>query len=287
MTSPAPLLPSQETTASARHCTNCGHAVVEVYCASCGEKQPDHHDLTVGHFAHELFHELAHVDSKVFRTLRDLVVRPGELTAAYFEGRKKRYVAPLRLFLVLFALQFLAYSAYKPVAVYSLDTLMKVDQKHVFENALKKSAKKRNVTFTELTERVEHRWQKNMSLLSLLNIAGIAVMLKLLYARRRRFLGQHLVFAAHFMSFAYVMSLALWPVHLYTGVLQNTANRILMVVTAAISIYYLFLGLRRVYGQGPGKRLFKSVMVFAATYVTQMVLLGGSLFLAILQVLGV
>ncbi len=267
-------------------CTNCGHAVVEVYCASCGEKQPDHHDLTVGHFAHELFHELAHVDSKVFRTLRDLVLRPGELTAAYFEGRKKRYIPPLRLFLTLFALQFLAYSVYKPVAIYRLDTLMKVDQSHGLEDLMKRAAQKHNMTFAELTERVEHRWQKNMSLLSLLNIAGIALMLKLLYIRRRRFLGQHLVFAAHLMCFAYVMSLALFPVHLMTGVGQTLPNRILMVVTAAITIYYLFLALRRVYDQGPGKRLFKSVMVFAASYATMVILLGGSLLAAVFTVIG-
>jgi hypothetical protein len=268
-------------------CTNCGHDVVGVYCASCGEKQPHHHDLTVGHFAHELFHELAHVDSKVFRTLRDLVVRPGELTGAYFEGRKQRYIAPLRLFLTLFAIQFLAYSAYKPVAVYSLETMMKIDQSHKFENALKRASVKRKIPFEQLVERIEHRWQKNMSLVSLFSILGIALMLKLLYARRRRFLAQHLIFAAHFMCFAYVMSLAQWPVHLLTGVGQSTANRILTVVMSLIAIFYLFLALRRVYGQGPGKRVVKATLVWGATFATTMVLMTASLLAALLQVMGV
>jgi cation transport ATPase len=285
MTTPAPELPSHETSAPAK-CTNCSHDVVGVYCARCGEKQPGHHDLTLGHFLHELFHELAHVDSKVFSTLRDLLVRPGELTAAYFEGRKQRYVAPLRLFLTLFALQFLAYSAYKPVAIYSLEGLMTMDQTHQFENAMKRAAAKRHLTFAELTESVNHRWQKNMSLLSLGAIVGIALMLKLLYARRRRFLGQHLVFAAHFLCFTYVMSLAIWPVHLLTGIKQSTPNRLIMLLTVAISIYYVFVGLRRVYGQGAGKRLFKSVMVVAATFATTMVLLAGALLGAIVQVMG-
>jgi hypothetical protein len=286
MTTPAPVFSSHETSVPAK-CTNCSHDVVGVYCARCGEKQPGHHDLTLGHFLHELFHELAHVDSKVFRTLRDLLARPGELTAAYFEGRKQRYIAPLRLFLTLFALQFLAYSAYKPVAIYSLETLMTMDKTHQFENAMKRAAAKRHLTFAELTESVNHRWQKNMSLLSLGGIVGIALMLKLLYARRRRFLAEHLVFAAHFMCFTYVMSLALFPVHLVIGVGKTTPNRLLLVVTAGISIYYVFIGLRRVYGQGPGKRLFKSAMVVAATFATTMVLFIGALLGAIIQVMGV
>lgn len=266
-------------------CTNCNYELVDVYCARCGEKQPHHHDLTVGHFAHELFHELAHVDSKVFRTLRDLVAKPGELTAAYFEGRKQRYIAPLRLFLTLFAIQFLAYSVYKPVAVYSLEGMMQADTSHRFETMLKKTAEKRKIPFEQLVERIEHRWQKNMSLFSLLNIAGVAVALKLLYIRRKRFLAQHLIFAAHFMCFVYVMSLASWPIHLFTGVHRNTANTIITILTSAVAIYYLFIALSRVYGQTWGKRLFKSVLVWGATFLTTMVLMTASLLAALLQVL--
>jgi hypothetical protein len=273
------------TALPAKSCTNCGHGVVDVYCASCGEKQPHHHDLTVGHFAHELFHELFHLDSKVFRTLRDLVAKPGELTAAYFEGRKKRYIAPLRLFLTLFAIQFVAYSAYKPVAVYSLDGLLAVDQTHKLENLLKRAAERRNLPYAQLTERIEHRWQKNMSLVSLLNIAALAVTLKLLYIRRRRFFAEHLVFAAHFMCFAYVLSIALWPVYAAIGVRQNAGNFVLMVVTSAISIFYLFHALRRVYAQGGGKAIVKSVLLWVAMFVVSMVLMGGSLGAALFQVL--
>ncbi|HEY0370411.1 MAG TPA: DUF3667 domain-containing protein [Thermoanaerobaculia bacterium] len=281
MTQPAPHLPPQETSA----CTNCGHGTVEVYCARCGEKQPDHHDRTVGHFAHELFHELAHVDSKVFRTLRDLVARPGELTAAYFEGRKQRYIAPLRLFLTLFAIQFLAYSAYKPVAVYSLETMMHADKSHQFETMLKRTAVKHKVPFEQLVERIEHRWQKNMSLLSLLNIAGVAFALKALYARRKRYLAEHLIFAAHFMCFVYVMSIASWPLHLLTGVQRNAANTVITILTSAVAIFYLFIGLRRVYGQGPVRRFFKSALLWGATFATSLVLMTASLLAALLQVL--
>jgi len=286
MTATEPVLSSHDSSVEPKACTNCGHALVDVYCARCGEKQPHHHDLTVGHFAHELFHELAHVDSKVFRTLRDLVVRPGELTAAYFEGRKQRYIAPLRLFLTLFAIQFLAYSAYKPVAVYSLETMMHADKTHQFETMLKRTAVKHKVPFEQLVERIEHRWQKNMSLFSLLNIAGVALALKVFYARRKRFLAEHLIFAAHFMCFAYVMSIVSWPLHLLTGVERSFANTVITVITSIVAIFYLFIALRRVYGQGWGKRLFKSALVWGATFATSMVLMTASLLAALLQVLN-
>ena len=259
--------------------------MVDVYCASCGEKQPAHHDLTVGHFAHELFHELFHLDSKVFRTLRDLVAKPGELTAAYFEGRKKRYIAPLRLFLTLFAIQFLAYSAYKPVAIYSLDGLLRTDRTHKFENLLKRAAENRKIPYAQLTERIEHRWQKNMSVASLLSIGAIAVTLKLLYLRRRRFLVEHLIFATHYMCFAYAMSIVLWPVYVAVGVGQTTSNYVIVVITSIISIIYIFHGLRRVYAQGGSKTIVKAVLTWVATFLATMILMGGSLGAALAQVL--
>jgi hypothetical protein len=285
MTTTAPLLPPQDVPVPTKSCTNCGHHEVDVFCARCGEKQPDHHDLTVGHFAHELFHELFHLDSKLFRTLRDLVLRPGELTAEYFAGRKKRYIAPLRLFLTLFAIQFIAYSSYKPVAIYSLETLMRIDQTDKLEKALGRAAVKRNIPYPQLVERIEHRWQKNMSLVSLLGIVGLAVALKLLYLRHRRYLGEHLVFAAHFLCFTYLMSIVLWPLYVAVGVGQTGSNYAITVVTSAVSVFYLYLALRRVYGQSGWKTGVKSVTLFGVTFATSMVLLTGSLVAALLQVL--
>jgi Protein of unknown function (DUF3667) len=266
-------------------CTNCGEAAADVFCARCGEKQPSHHDLTVGHFAHEAVHELVHLDSKLFRTLRELVVKPGQLTAEYFAGRKKRYIAPLRLFLTLFAITFIAYSAFKPVAIYSIDGLLSVDPDNQLKPRLERSAAKRNMTYQELTTRLEHRWQKNMSIVSMVSIVAIALVLKLLYLRR--YLTEHLVFATHYMCFAYVMSLVIWPVYFWLGIRQSTGTVVLMVCTSVISCVYIYLALHRVYGQRGGVTLVKSLVVWGATFVTSMVLMAGSLVAAIITVLRV
>jgi hypothetical protein len=150
---------------------------------------------------------------------------------------------------------------------------------------LKKTAAKRNIPFEQLAERIEHRWQKNMSVFNLLSIVVIAATLKLLYVRRRRFFAEHLVFSTHYMCFAYVMSIALWPVYVAVGVQQSASNYVLVVLTSILSILYLFVGMRRVYGQGGGKTVLKSVIAWAATFVATMLLMTGSLLAAVFQVL--
>ena len=117
-----------------------------------------------------------HLDGKLFRSLKELMLMPGQLTAEYFAGRKKRYIAPIRLFLTLFAVTFIAYSAFKPVAIYSLEGLMSMDPKNQLKPRLEQAAKKRNITYEQLSTRIEVRWQKNMSLISMVSILSIAVL---------------------------------------------------------------------------------------------------------------
>lgn len=96
------LGPSQATPAK---CLNCGHPLQGPFCSQCGQEAkepvPRLRDL-LG----DVFEELFKFDSKVVRTVRSLVQRPGEITAHYAAGRRADYVAPFKLF---FTTSFLFY----------------------------------------------------------------------------------------------------------------------------------------------------------------------------------
>lgn len=262
-------------------CTNCGSTLVDVYCARCSEKQPHRRDLTLSHFAHDVVHEMVHLDSKLFRTLKALVVQPGFLTAEAFAGRKTRYITPLRLFLTLFALHVLAYTIYKPLSIYSVGGASKMSGSPGIERLLEKVAKKRGMTKEVIAEQVDAKWQKNISLLQLVNVLGIALVLKLIYWRR--YFAEHLTFAAHYLSFTYLFALAIWPVYWVVGLGHGIVNRSLMAVTIIASMIYAFFALRRFYN---GRAVFlRTLLFYAGAYVVSVILLGGALFAAVFQVL--
>lgn len=85
-------------------CENCGTWLQGGYCHLCGQSahNPTRH---FGHAVEEIFESFWHLDGRVFRTLRDLFV-PGRVANAYLAGHRVRYIAPLRLFVVLTALTF-------------------------------------------------------------------------------------------------------------------------------------------------------------------------------------
>ena len=59
-------------------CANCGTPVTAHYCGNCGQK--GHLHKSVLHLGEELIHGLLHFDTKGWRTMPLLMVRPGELT---------------------------------------------------------------------------------------------------------------------------------------------------------------------------------------------------------------
>lgn len=99
-----------QTTAPAaepRRCAECGNLLGGRYCANCGQ-EADIRLPTFGGFVHEAIGEHVALEGKLFRTLWVLVRSPGLLTAEYVVGRRQRYLRPLRLYLTLSLLFFLA-----------------------------------------------------------------------------------------------------------------------------------------------------------------------------------
>jgi len=85
---------------SSRTCPSCGATGAGSYCDRCGEKRRNNHDFSIRHFLSEAVETFTHFDSKILRTAWRLVAHPGALSADYLDGRRIRYVNPLRLFLL-------------------------------------------------------------------------------------------------------------------------------------------------------------------------------------------
>ncbi len=80
-------------------CENCHAALNGHYCHHCG--QSAHNPLKhFGHAVEEVFESFWHLDGRIFRTLRDLLV-PGRVAVNFLRGHRVGYVQPLRLFVIL------------------------------------------------------------------------------------------------------------------------------------------------------------------------------------------
>jgi hypothetical protein len=94
------------TEARASACLNCGAPLAGAFCADCGQRDippyPSVRELVVDAAA-----EFSGWDGRLATSLRDLVLRPGMLTREFLEGRRVRYISPLRLYLMASLVYFL------------------------------------------------------------------------------------------------------------------------------------------------------------------------------------
>jgi hypothetical protein len=88
-------------------CLNCGRPLSGAFCAGCGQKRTTV-DLTLREFIHETTRELSQWDGKIPSTLWTLFRRPGQLTVDFLEGRRARWLAPLRVYLICSVAYFVA-----------------------------------------------------------------------------------------------------------------------------------------------------------------------------------
>jgi len=89
-----------------KNCPSCGKPMIGPYCALCG--QPDNtHRRTLKHLAEEVVKDIVSFDSRILRTARALLLRPGELPSAFRHGRTQPYVPAVRLYLFVSLLFFL------------------------------------------------------------------------------------------------------------------------------------------------------------------------------------
>ena len=82
------------------HCLNCGAALGGQYCGQCGQRATSRL-ISLLELLRDAFGDLFELDSRLWRTLIPLLLRPGALTRDYLEGRRARYMPPFRMYLVL------------------------------------------------------------------------------------------------------------------------------------------------------------------------------------------
>lgn len=226
-------------------CPNCGARLDGSFCGQCGQKSaplnPSFHD-----FLHDLAHEILHVDGKIVRSARLLVTSPGFLSREHFEGRRARYVSPIRLYLI-FSVMYFAIAAFAPSTAFRVNITLRPGDPPGELERLEELQKKGNEALAHWTPRV-------MFVL----VPLFAVLVAPVARKSGRNYPLHLYFALHVHA-AWFFAAAL-----------AAAGRIrtIPVVTTAIpafaAIYgaiYLVLAFRRAYDVTTAHAVMRTVVV--------------------------
>jgi hypothetical protein len=90
-----------------KDCLNCGAIIEDRYCTRCGQENLPVKE-SFGHLFRHFFEDITHYDSKLLTTLKDLLFKPGFLTQEYLQGRRTKYLHPIRMYVFISFVYFLA-----------------------------------------------------------------------------------------------------------------------------------------------------------------------------------
>lgn len=280
----ARLIDSEPAKAVSAVCANCGAALTGRFCAACGQSV-EASLRPAWELIEQALESLVHFDARGPRSLKLLLFRPGELTRQYLVGKRASFVQPVRFYIMISLIFFLAVWATNTAIVQfvGFHTVVGNHEGVAFRlfaplaqvpNDLRPSEITNRVHLTDdegntpawfsralgemeralkdpamLNERMSELFPKMM--FALVPVFGL--ILWLLYAWRRRYLIEHLIFALHFHGFAFVLATL---VILARPILPQGSAGDLFLFPSAL---YLLLALKRVYGQNWVKTAIKEV----------------------------
>lgn len=128
-------------------CLNCDTPLrpEDNYCPNCGQKN-DSHKIPVKHLFFEFIEDLFHFDSKLWNTIKASFTKPGKITLDYLEGKRARYVPPVKFYVFVSFVFFLLLGKLSDHAVDSSNKLFKndkgVDSKSITINELQGKKRK-------------------------------------------------------------------------------------------------------------------------------------------------
>lgn len=240
-------------------CLNCGEKLLGDYCWRCGQQAVDLH-RPLRQIVRDFFDDVLDLDTRLLRSIRPLLLRPGVLTREYLAGRRAPYAPPLRLFL-LATLLFVGLTAVLPArgkveVTVVQDTSKAPPPEHGGtrillperfpggDSALAQRMNRANEKAKANPEEYMRAVVANMPRVFFLLLPIFALLVKLFYWRRDRFYMDHLIFALHFHAFAFVV-LTLNSVFIR---LWDPLSGPLRILLWSWFLTYLALALRRIYG---------------------------------------
>jgi hypothetical protein len=266
-------------------CANCGAPLAGPFCARCGQSAEAIRRPAWELIEHAL-ETLFDFDARGFRSMRLLLTYPGRLTSLYLAGKRAPFVPPVRLYILTSVCFFIAIwvtgtAIFQFVAAPAsdgakgariaffapIDPTPHAAAKELIVNAdikidgevpawVDRLRNGVNRAFTEpraLNERLSELFPKMMFGL----VPFFALLLWLLYVRRRRFLIEHVIFALHFHTAVFVLATLLIAIR---ALLFPWISGWAFFIPASI---YLLVAMKRVYAQGWMKTAIKEALLLA------------------------
>jgi Protein of unknown function (DUF3667) len=253
--------------AEAWTCPSCNAIVPTAFCPACGERPVGPPDLTFRGLLAQFTKAISGIDGRLIRSFWTLLTRPGALTNAYVQGRRKPYIGPFQLFLIA-NVAFFAVQSLTRTKVFSstLDShLHRQDWSDLAQQLVSQRLEATHRTLDRYAPLFDQAVVLNSKSLVILMVVPFALLLPIVFLRSRRPFATHVVFSLHLYAFLlllFCVALAVAAVDVLlggAGLDSARMDNVLTVINLLACAMYLYAATGPVYAEsGAATRVLKA-----------------------------
>lgn len=142
-----------------KDCLNCGKMVEENFCTHCGQENIVVKEDALQMVSHAVA-DYFHFEHRFFGTIKPLLLKPGQLTKAYVEGKRVAFIHPIRLYIFISIIFFLVVLNEKRMTENDGSKKIEVTEKLPKTTESLIAAQKDSLTASE-TREAKNKWTNN------------------------------------------------------------------------------------------------------------------------------
>ncbi|UTW57450.1 DUF3667 domain-containing protein [Kordiimonas sp. SCSIO 12603] len=190
-------------------CANCYEPMHGSYCYACGQKDIGTR-LTIKVFISQMLEALTEVDSKFWRTLRELTLNPGRVALNYINGNRASYINPVKYLFVCFAIYFSLTVITGFHEIYVQEAVNEGEGSQVTQEEVNSiEVKEDNVQVQVSAEAIRDMLRNQLNLLVFMSIPLTAFFLRWQYFRAKHNYPEVLSFLCFIVGHSYFLSIFL------------------------------------------------------------------------------
>lgn len=258
-----------------RICKNCAYEYKGRFCCRCGQKVVEPNERTVSHFLGHIFNAFTFVDSKLWNSLKSMIVSPGQMSRDILDGKGKRYMKPVGLFFVGNLIYFLMpifqtfdTSLYSQMGYMVYSDVLSISE--VVQNRIILD----NITLEEFADSYASKSKEISKTILILFAVLLSLFTSIINFSKKNLFSDHILFGLELSSFViHYITIILGVIFLSMGWLlsffMDDANLIrdddiFFVVGVPIFFYFVIRGIKTFYGVSWFNSLIKSFISFLA-----------------------
>ncbi len=233
-------------------CATCGASLSGDFCSHCGEQRLNPKLRSLHYILSDIIEDLTSVDGKLWRTLKSILLKPGQLEYDYHLGRRVNYLKPITLFFVLNVL-FVMFSPISDFYVTLIDQVSLQQYSSFIKPLLDDYLTSNQISYQTFEQNYNQLVVVLARSLIILQVPIYALACSLILYNRNYFSGDYFNFSLNFHSWLLMwVILAMAPafiiaIFIQLFVLPIEPNRIyFLLLPVGISVY-LLLAMRRMF----------------------------------------